>query len=156
MPDLLAGTLITALDTPPTVENQQSGSFTFTNTAAWGIGTVGGTYVDCGVAFTAPTTGRVTVDWRGELDNNTAGSWTGLSFVVRTGNVVGSGTTFQAADITRAIIAYNPTHGAFGLSDLVTGLTGGDAYNVRLEHLVGGGGATGTLLRRAVTVTPAT
>lgn len=156
MPDLLAGTLITALDTPPTVEDQEAGSFTFNATAAWGIDADAGTYVDCGVAFTAPTTGRVKVDWRGELDNNTAGSWTGLSYVVRTGNVVGSGTTFQVADHSRAIITYNPTHGEFGMSDLVTGLTPGDAYNVRLEHLVGGGGATGTLLRRAVTVTPAT
>lgn len=152
MPDLLAGTVVTALDTPPTVSDAQAGQFTF-NATTYGIDADAGSYVDCGVAFTAPTTGRVMVDWRAQFDHDTAGGFVSVSPVIRTGSTVGAGSVIVAADDSRALISAGTELAQMGTSRLVTGLTPGTVYNVRLEHLQSGG--VGTLLRRAVAVAPA-
>lgn len=152
MPDLLAGTVVNALDTPPTVSNTQVGSFTH-NATTYGIDADTGTYVDCGVAFTAPTSGRVMVLWRAQVDHDgTALGFTAVSFVIRTGSTVGSGTVVLAADDNRAVIMAGTDVMQMGSSHLVTGLTPGDSYNVRLEHKVGAG--VGTTERRGVVVAP--
>lgn len=153
MPDLLAGTVVTALDTPPTLTSEQTGTFTFTATG-YGITTTSGTYVDCGTAFTACTTGRALIWFRSQLLNNTGGQSTFCSFVIRDGSTVGSGTVFLAAADARALEHAGTDTPQGGSHHLVTGLTPGNAYNVRLEHRVTGG--TGTLLNRAVSVAPAT
>ena len=153
MPDLLAGTIVNALDAPPTVSNAQDGSFTF-NLTTFGIDADTGTYVDCGVAFTAPTTGRVLVSFKGDLFNDTAAQFTVCSYVIREGSTVGSGAVFLAASDSRAIVNTGTSPVQAGISDLVTGLTPGTVYNVRLEHRVGAN--IGTLLRRSVIVAPAT
>jgi hypothetical protein len=153
MPDLLAGTIVNALDTPPTVENEQTGSFTF-NATTYGIDADSGTYVDCGVAFTAPTTGRVRIDFGGNLRNDTAAQFAALSFVVRTGSTVGSGTVFQAASDDKSIVGTGTDPTTSSRQDLVSGLTPGDVYNVRLEHRAGAN--NGIILRRFVVVSPAT
>src|SRR5215510_3899189 len=103
MPDLLAGTIVNALDTPSAVDNAQSGQFTF-NATTYGIDNDSGTYVDCGVAFTAPTTGRVLIFINADGFNDTAAQFTAMSFVVRTGSTVGSGSVFQAADDAKALV----------------------------------------------------
>lgn len=152
MPDLLAGTIVNALDTPPTVSNTQDGSFTF-NATAYGIDADAGVYADCGVAFTAPTTGRVLLSWKAQLDNDTAGQFTACSNVVRTGSTVGAGSVVLGAQDARALVHEGTNVKQMGMTELVTGLTPGTVYNVRLEHQVGGG--IGTLLRRSVVVAPA-
>ena len=152
MPDLLAGTVVTALDTPPTVISVQDGTFTFTATA-YGVTSTSGTYVDCGAAFTACTTGRALIWFRGQLLNNTGGQSTYCSFVVRDGSTVGSGASFLGSSDTRALEHAGTDTPQGGTFHLVTGLTPGNAYNIRLEHRVTGG--TGTLLNRAVSVAPA-
>ena len=152
MPDLLAGTIVNALDVPTTVSNVQDGSFTF-NLTTFGIDADTGTYVDCGVAFTAPTTGRVLVPFKGDLFNDTAAQFTVLSFVIREGSTVGSGTVFLAASDSRAIVNTGTSPVQAGITELVTGLTPGTVYNVRLEHRVGAN--IGTILRRTVIVAPA-
>jgi hypothetical protein len=149
MPDLLAGTIVNALDTPPTVENVQTGNFSF-NLTTFGIDADSGTYVDCGVAFTAPTTGRVVVHMKGTLFNDTAAQNTVLSMVIRAGSTVGAGAVFQAASDDQALVNSGTNPIAIGQSELVTGLTPGDVYNVRLEHRVGAN--IGTILRRWVAV----
>ncbi len=153
MPDLLAGTIVNALDTPPTVVSVQTGTFTF-NVTAYGVATTGGTYVDCGIAFTAPTTGRVVVWFRSQLLNNTGGQSTFVSFVLRDGSTVGSGASVLAASDTRALIHAGTDTPQAGTFETVTGLTPGNAYNVRMEHRVTGG--VGTLLNRSISVAPAT
>lgn len=152
MPDLLAGTIVNALDTPPTVTNSQDGMFTF-NLTTFGIDADTGSYVDCGIAFTACTTGRAEVEFNADLFNDTAAQFTVCSFVVRTGSTVGSGTVFQAASDSRAIVNTGTSPIQAGVTSLVSGLTPGDVYNVRLEHRVGAN--IGTLLRRSVIVRPA-
>lgn len=153
MPDLLAGTIIQAADTPPTVSNAQSGSFTF-NATSYGIDADSGSYVDCGVAFTACTTGRALVSIVGSMNGDGATVFALISFVIREGSTVGAGTSFLAADDMRRVmgVGTNATHK--GATYLVTGMTPGDAYNVRLEHRASGG--IGTVSHRTVTVTPAT
>lgn len=152
MPDLLAGTIINALDTPPVVSNTQTGTFTF-NATAYGIDADTGTYVDCGVAFTAPTTGRVMVWFRSQLLNNTGGQSTFTSFVVREGSTVGAGASFLAAADSRALEHAGTDTPQQGTSEFVSGLTPGTVYNVRMEHRVTGG--IGTLLNRQISVAPA-
>ena len=153
MPDLVAGSTVKALDTPVTVTDAEPGSYTFTNTT-FGVGTTGGTYADCGVSFVAPTTGRVMLHYAGELSNNNGLSRTQVAPVVRTGGTVGSGTVVLAASQDEAVQVFGTTPHRTGVSTLVSGLTPGDPYNVRLEHRVDGN--QGTALRRRVTVVPAT
>jgi hypothetical protein len=153
LPDLLAGTIVNALDAPPTVENVQTGTFTFDSTT-FGVDADGGTYVDCGVAFTAPTTGRVMLHTKASLFNNTAAQFTVVSSVIKTGSTVGAGTLFLAAGDDRGLVATGTDPIQVGMSELITGLTHGDVYNVRLEHRVGAN--IGTILRRWVVVAPAT
>jgi hypothetical protein len=138
---------------PATVSNIQDGQFT-TDSTVFGIDNDSGTYVDCGVTFVAAPTGRALIHWRASLDNNTAGQFTALSFVLRTGAVVGSGTIVLAANDARTVVNSGTDAAAAGMTYMRSGLTPGDTYNVRLEHHVGGG--IGTILRREVIVAPAT
>lgn len=156
MSDLSAGTTVRAGDTPATVSDAQSGSYTATITT-FGITAASGSYADCGVAFVAPTTGRVQITWSGQMANNTAASACELSPFIRTGSTVGSGTTFLASVIDNKIrlvsSAANSINHA-GMTMVVTGLTPGDSYNVRLDHRVSGN--TGTFIYRKVAVIPCT
>ena len=154
MPDLLAGSTVNALDTPPTVADFETDLFTFTATT-YGVTSTSGTYNDCGVAFVAPTTGRVCLDYACGIRNSTTAT-TAMAPVVREGGSVGSGTTFLAASDDNGVVILPGTFESCfgGRRLLVTGLTVGATYNVRLEHRVSAG--TGTLNRRSVTVSPAT
>lgn len=105
----------------------------------------------CGVAFTAPPSGKVTISWGCGLDNNTAPHLAVCSFAIRAGSVVGSGASFQASDDGRAL-ATQLYHNS-GRASEVTGLTPGTIYNVALEHRVASAG-TGTFSNRTVLVTP--
>jgi hypothetical protein len=153
MPDLTAGSKVKALDTPPTVSDVENGTFTFDATT-YGTDHDSGTYADCGAAFVACSTGRAMVLWRAQPLNNTGGQSTFCSYVIRTGAVVGSGSSVVAAADSRALEHAGTDTPQAGTFDLVSGLTPGDTYNVRLEHRVTGG--VGTLLNRSVAVAPAT
>lgn len=133
---------------PDAVSSTQNGTYTFTNTS-FGVAGSGG-YVDCGVAFVAPPSGRVRLDWAGWISNSSS-SFAIISPVTRNGAVVGSGTVFKAADDDYSISQGNEA-GRVGAHDFLSGLTPGNSYNVRLEHRVPAN--TGTALRRIVTVTP--
>lgn len=152
MADLLAGSTVQALDTPPTVADDDNQSYTFTNTS-FGVTTTGGTYVDVGAAFVAPTTGRVAIHYGARMVNSTTGS-TIISPHIRTGTTVGSGTDVDVADLDFSIAVQGTNTLQFGAARYLEGLTAGSDYNVRLEHRVTSG--TGTALRRYVIVTPCT
>ena len=158
MPDLLAGSKVKAIDTPPTVSDSQADLFTFTATT-YGVAVTSGTYADCGVAFVAPTTGRVIVKTIGFLRASAAGLGALVAPVIREGATVGSGTVVVAANDMNAIQANGTgsnTDGCrLGAEALIEGLTPGGIYNVRLEHRVNGSGI-GTATRRTVIVAPAT
>lgn len=105
----------------------------------------------CGVAFTAPPSGKVSIEWGCGVQNGTALNLGVCSFAVRAGSVVGSGTSFQASDDGRSIGSQAFINA--GRQSTVTGLTPGTVYNVALEHRVNSGG-TGTFSNRTVTVVP--
>lgn len=105
----------------------------------------------CGVSFTAPPSGRVLLHWA-VYTFNSAVNFSSCSPAVRTGSTVGSGTSFLAADDSRAIIGQSAAGFRLGASYLVTGLTAATVYNVALEHRVSG--TTGTFQYREVTVIP--
>lgn len=151
MPDLEAGAPAHAW--PPTVSDEELGQFTFTNTT-YGVSTTGGTYVECGVAFLAPITGRSLLHYGAQLDGSGVTVSVLVTPVVRTGDTIGAGTTVVAAADANAIVMLGENQQRAGASLLVTGLTPGAAYNVRLEHRVGSG--TGTAERRNVIAAPAT
>ena len=151
MPDLLAGSTVRALDTPPAASDTQLDSFSFTNTT-YGVSSTSGTYVDCGTAFMAPTTGRVLVILSGEIVN-VSGATTRMAPVVREGPVIGSGVVIVPANDVNSIT--NQGNNASILAAqvaLIENLSPGETYNVRLEHRVSGG--TGTLRNRRVVVIP--
>lgn len=148
MPDLLSGSVVRALDTPPTVVDRQGTAVTGITSTSYAAGSP-----VCGTAFTAPTTGRVLVTINAELDNSTAAT-TYCGFRIGEGASVGAGTEFQAPDDSLALFAVGTDNLRDGLSELVTGLTAGDTYNVQLMQRVSAG--TGAVGRRAVTVAPAT
>ena len=153
MPDLNAGSKVKGLDTPPPVDDAQAGQFTFTVTS-YGVATTGGTYADCGVAFVAPTTGRVKISVAAVLVNSTAGVGTLISPVVREGGTIGSGTTVKAATDNDCLQVNGTSGMRTSVFVMVEGLTPGDTYNVRLEHRVTAN--TGTATRRYVLVEPLT
>src|SRR5690606_9017556 len=101
MPDLLAGSTVRALDTPPAASDTQLDSFSFTHTT-YGTGSTSGTYIDCGTAFMAPTTGRVLVILSGQIANAT-GATTRMAPVVREGPVIGSGAVIVPANDVNSI-----------------------------------------------------
>ena len=151
MPDLLAGSTVRALDTPPAASDAQLDSFSFSNTT-YGTASTSGTYTDCGTAFMAPTTGRVLVILSAQIRNNAINT-TRMAPVIREGPVIGSGAVIVPAHDVNSIS--NQGNNDFILASqvaLIENLSPGEVYNVRLEHRVSDG--TGTLLNRRVVVIP--
>lgn len=112
---------------------------------------------ECGTTFTAPDSGNVYVTVGGRIQNDTAGNTTYLSFEIRQGAVIGSGTVVLAPNSgQRALAAGTPSSERAGSSrrKLVTGLTPGAAYNVRTMHA--GQAATGgcTIFNRDLLIEP--
>lgn len=106
-----------------------------------------------GVAFVAPPSGIVKIDWAAAQFNSGLG-YSLSSVQVKNGNVVDSGTTFFAANDNDIIQSDNNATGVLraGVSTLITGLTVGNSYNVCMAHRVASG--TGSFLRRRIIVTP--
>lgn len=154
MPDLAAGTKVKGADTPPSVGEMETGSYTTTLSANYGV-TGTGYPGDCGQPFKGPTSGRVLILYAAQMLNGTAASNTLVSPHIRTGSTVGSGTDVQVASDAEAIFNRGTDVRRIGAHTFLSGLTAGSDYNVRLEHKVTGG-TTGTIANRRVTVIPCT
>lgn len=155
MPDLLAGTTIKGTDTPPTVSDFQSPSFDATATT-YTTASTAGTYADCAVVFTAPTTGRVIIHIASRMTNTQAGNACVISAQIRTGSTVGGGTIFEDADDGRAARQSGTPFNRVGITHLLTGLTPGASYNARLLHKNSASGNTASFAQRELIVAPAT
>jgi hypothetical protein len=137
-------------DTITGVPITQSSSVAATvNTASTSFVALSG---DPGLAFTAPSSGRVTVTIGAAMAGGTAATFCLMGFQVRTGAVVGSGTIVVAVND-------NDTLGSTGTEDmaasrvtLVTGLTAAASYNVQCLYKVLSGGGTAFFARRNVIV----
>jgi hypothetical protein len=152
MPDLLAGTTVKALDTPPTVSARGDSQFTATNTL-FDVLTTTGTYEEVGVPFVAPTSGRVKIHTAARLLNSSTGG-TLVSPQIRTGATIGEGAEVQAVGDGHGVSHYGASFARMGATTFVNGLTPGASYNVRLLHRVSAN--TGTIALRELIVEPAT
>jgi hypothetical protein len=143
-------------DPVPAVQSVQNGLYQATNTT-YGTAFVSGTdYYHCGVAFTAPPSGRVAIHWSGAL-RNIAPSSSPVAYLspeVRTGPVVGSGTVVLAAADTRTVRSNLDGEATIraGASHVLSGLTPGQLYNARILHRVTS--STGEFFFRGLIVEP--
>lgn len=140
---------LNGLNDAVTVSNDQGPTLTTATSASYAsLGT------QCGTSFIAPPSGKVVVSLMAEVKTSTAGSVNLTTIAVRTGGTVGSGTTVLAAADTNFSIQNQNTQLMMGSTQqIVSGLTAGSTYNVRIEAR-SNGTATLSLGRRAVTVTP--
>lgn len=146
---LTAGQPITAADLGQAQSDTQSTSGTTTSTSYTSTLT-GGTA--CGVAFVAPASGAVLIISTCQISNSGANN-TRCSFVVRTGAVIGSGSSVLAADDSRAQLHNGTTSERGSISHPMTsGLTPGSSYNVQQVFSVAGG--TGTFSNKNLVVIP--
>lgn len=132
-----------------------NGDFSFTITA-YGTTTSAGVFGASSVVYTAPASGVVTLDFRGQFFNSVATSATYMSPETREGGSVGSGTIVQAAADTRAMVSGvttgNPGQAWVSGFCIITGLTPGATYNSQLLHRVIAN--TGRCLVRELIVRP--
>jgi len=122
------------------------------------VTTASGTYVANpaapteGIAFRASSSGNARFQWAAGMSHSVAAGATLVSWELRIGATIGSGTIVIAADDDRAI-ENNGTNRQYGSFYEITGLTPGLAYNLRLMYRTGAG-ATATIIRRRMSITP--
>jgi hypothetical protein len=147
MPDLTAGSTIRALDTPPSVSvSDATDEGAFSNT----VFEPGGTPV--GVAFIAPTTGRVEVTWYARGESNSAGVSMAVSVGVRTGATIGAGTSVVVANDVRSLV-FDVHRDGKDMSLVVENLTAGSQYNAQIEFKMLSAG-NGDIFDRLLSVKP--
>lgn len=108
----------------------------------------------CGVAFVAPPSGKVLINWRAGADNTTAAGVAFCSIYIKNGAVVDAGTNVQVPSDSIAIQHEGTSSSRQGTFDLVTGLTGGNSYNVTLYQKSSAAGNTAAFADRSVSVVP--
>lgn len=130
----------------------------YNNTNDTFTGTSYAAQTQCGTDFVAPQSGAVIIEITGLIGQNgaTLGQSAHLSFEVRTGSTVGSGSVILSASDSRAIV-YFQTATVAGFKYLggafrhpLTGLTPGSAYNVRFMSKTQNN--TGAHVNRHITV----
>lgn len=92
-----------------------------------------GTANEAGVAFVAPTTGKVLVHINAGIFSST-GVFCLVSFEVRNGSTIGSGTVVTAAADAYALQSYEVNEDHKGATFQVSGLTAGNNYNAQLMY----------------------
>lgn len=115
-----------------TVADQETDSGTVTSTTYTADRT--GTANEAGLAFVAPTTGKVLVHMNAGMFNSSATPFNLVSFEVRTGATIGSGTVVTAASDTYALQKYGTSEFHYGATFQVSGLTAGSSYNAQLMY----------------------
>lgn len=122
----------------------------FPNTGSTSYVSIG---TQCGTAFTAASTGKAKIDWFTELYVSVANNFGLCTIEVRDGSSVGTGTiVVAAADSLPLARNDNSNQVTASAWHVVTGLTPGSAYNVRLMYRTSAG--TLNVGRRSVTVEP--
>jgi len=140
---------VAALESPTAVTVQAEQTAAITGISSTSYTTTGGAV--CGISFIAPPSGKVLIHIAAELDNTA--SVTLVSFRLGTGSTIGAGTVILSPSDDRSISNTGSDQTRYGVPYLVTGLTAGGEYNVRLEHRTTPGG-TATVSRRLLIVEP--
>lgn len=103
----------------------------------------------CGIAFVAPSSGKVTILNACALVNSGA-SHTLCTVQVRTGSSIGSGSDVLAAADNNAVYINGTAEMRAGVAVPISGLTPGASYNVQQLFRVSGG--TGTFVNKSLIV----
>lgn len=137
-------------DTFPESMNDEQTTVGTTTSASYVETLTSGT--PCSGVFTAPKSGKVLVVNTANLDNSGVQT-TLMSFVIRSGSTIGSGTVFRAASDDDALrnVGTDDTQGTHAIE--VTGLTPGAIYNIRQAYR-GSGGTNATYSRKRLAVIP--
>ncbi len=142
------GQRVRSVDFTAAVSDVQNASGTTTQTSFTSTLT-GGTA--CGVAFLAPSSGQIEIVNTAAIFNSGAND-TYVSWELRTGAVIGSGTSIIGPDNNRALRHNGTTTERSSIADSVSGLSPGNAYNVRQMFRVNIG--MGTYVSKALSVKP--
>lgn len=143
MTDLLAGSKVKALDTPPTVQVGDATALSNITAPSYTAGSP-----EVGTTFTAPTSGRVLITVSGSLRNNGAND----DRVFLTAQVFlgsnSSGTEVVAPTVTvfgisSAVGNANAGFQYLGRTSMLDGLTAGATYYVRTMHVESAGTSGG-------------
>lgn len=109
-----------------------------------------------GVSFVVPPSGKVVVSWGIGITNSATTNFGIVTFQIKTGSTVGSGTNLVTASDSRGVQHTPQSAGAAeqqaGRSELATGLNPGDTVNASLVFRVQAG--TGTFNRASITMQP--
>lgn len=105
----------------------------------------------CGVAFTAPASGKINITNTCEAFNSGSG-FANCSYEIRTGASIGSGTIVTAVSFDHATQNTGTSPVRASVTQPWTGLTPSLSYNVRQMFRVNSG--TGTFLRKQLAVAP--
>jgi len=108
--------------------------------------------VTCGVAFIAPPSGQVSIDYSAFQVHSAAAGFSITSPEVREGTTVGAGTVVFAANDDECLQVTGTLSIRAGAMLRLSGLTPGADYNVSLWTRTSG--ATASIRRRRVTITP--
>lgn len=103
-----------------------------TTTSTSFTATISGSTPEMGVAFIAPTSGKVLIIWTAGMSNGSPPNISQISPQVRTGSTVNSGTIILAADAARSTLTTTSSRHAGNY--VLTGLTPGANYNVTMLH----------------------
>lgn len=109
---------------------------------------------NCGFSFTAPSNGKIYATVGAHMEVNTTPDSCYLSYEIRSGGTVGSGTLIIGA-LTDSAVGVGGNAGArisATRRKLITGLTPGTTYNIRTMHL--GTGGNYDIFFREITVEP--
>lgn len=112
----------------------------------------------CGIAFVASMSGKVCITITGDLRQATSAGTIWMSFQLREGNTVGSGTVVTGwdPDVNNAlrfqVTAADHRHAA-SYERMVFGLTAGADYNVRTMHQVSAA-SSGQIVYRRILIKP--
>ncbi|MBA9002002.1 hypothetical protein [Thermomonospora cellulosilytica] len=150
MSGLYAGTVVRALDWPPSASASNSTAQTDVSNIAFATGSP-----VVAVTITAPTSGRVKVEVSGLIRDNTGDNRGILAFEVYEGTSA-AGTKVVAAAVranSMTSIGEASDYMSHGRATLVEGLTPGGLYYVRLVQAVSGG-TTVDILNRSLIVYP--
>ncbi len=107
----------------------------------------------CGLVFTAPKSGKVLVLNTAQIDCSSSAQTSLMSFAIRSGSSIGSGTVFLAASDDDAVRNLGTNEIQVTHAVEVTGLTAGSTYNAQQAFRVSGG-ATATYARKRLAVIP--
>lgn len=138
------------------VSRAVNSGYVFSGIDAVAISTASTTYVASsrsqGVVFVAPTGGVVQINMRSSVVPS-AGAEAWMSVRIGEGSSIGSGTVFQAASDSYALlVALASGGGDWGMMFPITGLTPGRVYNAQLQHRTSAG--TSFWARRQIMVDP--